>query len=69
MPTEDAEYWIARSKQNRPFVLVTLNGQVTPQVKEVLAVIAKRKLALATGHVAPQESLLIIREARNLGID
>jgi Family of unknown function (DUF6282) len=69
MPTEDAEYWIARSKQNRPFVPVTVNGQLTPQVKEVLAVIAKRKLTLATGHIAPEESLLIIREGRNLGID
>ncbi len=69
MPTDDAEYGVIRSKQNRPFVRVALNGQVTQEVKAVLAVIAKRKLTLATGHIAPEESLLIIREARNLGID
>jgi hypothetical protein len=69
MPTEDSAYWVARSKKNRPFVPVTINGQLTPQVKEVLAVIAKRKLTLATGHIAPEESLLLIREARNMGID
>jgi hypothetical protein len=69
MPTEDAEYSIARRKQNRPSVPVALNGQVTAQVKDVLAVIAKRKLTLATGHIAPEESLLIIREARKMGID
>lgn len=69
MPTDDSEFSVVRSKQNRPFVRVALNGQVTPEVKEVLAVIAKRKLTLATGHIAPEESLLIIREARNLGID
>lgn len=69
LPTEDSEYWVARSKQNRPFVPVTLNGQITPEVKKVLTVIAKRKLTLATGHIAPEESLLIIREARSLGIE
>jgi hypothetical protein len=69
MPTEDSEYWIARSKKTRPAVPVTANGQVTPQTKEVLAVIAKRKLTLATGHIAPEESLLLIREARSMGID
>ena len=69
MPTEDSEYWIARSKQNRPAVPVVVNGQVTPQVREVLAVIAKRKLTLATGHISPEESLIVIREARKVGID
>lgn len=69
MPTEDSEYWIARSKEKRASVPVTENGQVTSQVKEVLAVIAKRKLTLATGHIAPDESLLVIRAARNMGID
>lgn len=69
MPTEDSEYWVARSKQNRPSVPVVVNGQLTPQVKEVLDVIARRKLTLATGHIAPKESLLLIREACKLGID
>lgn len=69
MPTSDAEYAVRRAKENRPFVRVALDGQVTAEVKEVLAVIAKRKLTLATGHIAPEESLIIIREARSLGID
>jgi len=34
----------------------------------VLKVIAKEKLALATGHSSPGESLMLIREARRLGI-
>ena len=33
----------------------------------MLAVIAKRKLTLATGHISPEESLTVIREARNSG--
>jgi len=35
---------------------------------DVLKVIAKEKLALATGHSSPAESLMLIREARKLGI-
>jgi hypothetical protein len=69
MPTEDSEYWVARSKQARAFVPVTHNGQLTSEVKKVLAVVAKRQLTLATGHISPEESLLLIREARSMGID
>lgn len=69
MPTFDAENQVRFSKENRPFVPVSLNGQLRPEVKEVLALIAKHKLTLATGHSAPEESLMIIREARSLGVE
>lgn len=69
MPTDDSEYWVARSKKKRPFIRIIVNGQITPDVKQVLAVIAKRKLTLATGHISPEESLILIREARRLGIE
>ena len=69
MPTNDAENQVRFEKANRAFVPVASNGQLRPEVKEVLALIAKHKLTLATGHSAPEESLLIIREARRLGIE
>jgi hypothetical protein len=68
MPTFDAENQVRTAKDNRPFVSVTQNGELLPAVREVIAVIAKRDLALATGHSAPQESLLILREAKRLGV-
>lgn len=68
MPTFDAENQVRSSKQNRPFVSVSRNGQLLPEVKAVLAVIAKHKLTLATGHSTPQENLLLIRAAKDLGI-
>ena len=34
----------------------------------MLALIAQNNLTLATGHIGPEESLLILREARNLGV-
>src|SRR5258708_19942174 len=69
MPTFDAENQVRFSKENRPFVSVSKNGSLLPEVKEVLAVIAKNKLTLATGHSTPQENLLLIRAAKDLGID
>jgi hypothetical protein len=68
MPTFDAENQIRFSKENRPFVSVTKGGELLPAVKEVIAVVAKRDLVLATGHSAPQETLLILREAKRQGV-
>ena len=69
MPTVDAENQVRYSKQNRPFAPVVRGGRLTPEVHEVLALIAKHKLTLQTGHSAPEESLMIVRAARQLGID
>jgi len=68
MPTFDSENQVRSSKETRPFVSVARNGRLLPEVVDVLKVIAKEKLALATGHSSPIESLMLIREARNLGI-
>ena len=68
MPTFDAENQVRFSKENRPFVPVTQNGELLPAVREVIAVIAKRDLVLATGHSAPHEALLILREAKQRGV-
>src|SRR3989441_2001113 len=68
MPTFDAENQVRFSKENRPFVSVSKNGSLLPEVEEVLALIAKNKLTLATGHSSPQENLLLSRDAKDLGI-
>ena len=68
MPTFDAENQVRTSKESRPFVSVTKNGELLPDVRDVIAVIAKRDLVLATGHSAPSEALLILREAKQQGV-
>jgi len=68
MPTFDAENQVRTAKENRPFVPVTQNGELLPAVLEVIAVIARRGLVLATGHSAPQESLRMLREAKRQGV-
>jgi hypothetical protein len=68
MPTFDAENQVRTSKENRRFVAVTRDGELLPEVKDVIAVVAKRNLVLATGHSAPREGLLILREAKRQGV-
>jgi uncharacterized protein DUF6282 len=68
MPTFDAENQVRFSKESRPFVPVSRAGALLPEVREVLALIAKNKLTLATGHSSPAEDLMLIREARRAGV-
>ena len=68
MSTFDAENQVKYSKENRPFVTVAKNGELLPATKEVIAVIAKHNLVLATGHVAPEEGLMMLREGHRVGV-
>ena len=69
MPTMDAEAGARQSATPRPFVPIARNGELLPETKQVLAIIAREDIALATGHIAPEESLLLIREARRMGVN
>jgi hypothetical protein len=74
MPTLNAEANTIGGK-NPPFVLVTRNGELLPETKAVLEVIAKTRtvdsngeLVLATGHLPSKEGLLVLRAARDAGV-
>jgi hypothetical protein len=68
MPTYDSENHVRVTKETRPFVSVSRNGQLLPEVLAVFDVIAKRNLVLATGHSTPAEVLMMIREAKKRGV-
>lgn len=53
MPTFDTEDAARRANPPRPFVGVTRDGVVLPEVKEVLAVIAKTKTRDSNGEPLP----------------
>jgi Family of unknown function (DUF6282) len=78
MPTQDAETTgsgglpnpaMGAAAANRRRVPVVRNGELLPEVREVLAIVARENLALATGHATPETTLLLIREARKMGIN
>jgi hypothetical protein len=68
MSTFDAENQVRYSTDNRPFVRVSRDGQLVQEVKDVIGVIAKHNLVLATGHVSPEEGLMLLREGKRQGV-
>jgi hypothetical protein len=69
MPTFDAENEVRDRGEKRPFVAVSRGGELLPEVREVIRVIARDKLTLATGHSTPAETMLLLAEARRAGVE
>ena len=68
MSTYDSYAQVMKSKEHRAFVAVSRDGELLPETKGVIAMIAKYDLVMATGHNSPQDDLLLIREARRQGV-
>lgn len=69
MPTFDNENQVRYSRESRPFVAVSKNGALLPEVQDVIALAAKHRLTLETGHSSPADCILLIREARRAGVE
>ena len=69
LPTFDSESQVKLTGQDRPFAPVTSDGTILPETLAVIALAAEHDLVLETGHSAPQESLLIIAEAKRQGVE
>jgi hypothetical protein len=67
-PTFDAENAVRSAKENRPFVSVSRNGELLPQVRDVIGLIAKHRLILATGHSSAAEGLMLLREGKRQNV-
>jgi len=68
LPTFDSEAQVKLNGGGRPFAPVTRDGNILPEVLAVIDIAAKHDLVLEMGHSAPQESLLIIPEAKRRGV-
>ncbi|HVY85439.1 MAG TPA: DUF6282 family protein [Caulobacterales bacterium] len=68
MPTHDSEHEVRALHETRPYVRVSDNGVLLPQVLQVLDLIKHYDLTLATGHVSPEEMLQIVSAAHDRGI-
>jgi hypothetical protein len=65
MPTFESEHYNPGSPIAVP---ISKNGQLLPAVHDVLAVMAKYDMSLSTGHSSPQESLMLIKAAKEKGV-
>ena len=68
LPTFDSEAQVKLSGDNRPFAPVVRDGKILPEVLAVIDIAAKHDLVLEMGHSSPQESLLMIPEAKRRGV-
>jgi len=69
MPAYDSEIESRISKEpNKPFVAVSRSGELLPETKAVISLVAKHDLILASGHIAPEEALLVFAEGRKQGV-
>jgi hypothetical protein len=68
LPTLEAENSV-RARPGRPFVSVSRNGELLPEVKELIGVLAKHRLVMATGHSSAEENLMLVREGQRQGLE
>jgi Family of unknown function (DUF6282) len=69
LPTFESDKHVKTfSKPDAKGLVVAPNGQVTPEMDEILKIIARENLVLATGHVHPEEVVAVVRRGRELGV-
>jgi len=69
LPTFDSEAWVKYYKLNQPFVPVSKDGKLLPDVLALLDLIAQHPDAVfETGHVSAEEVLLAVHAAHERGI-
>ena len=69
LPTFDSDKHIKTLvDKDKSGIVVAPGGVVTPQMEEVLKIIARENLVLATGHVHAEEVVAVTKKARELGV-
>jgi hypothetical protein len=69
LPTFDSDKHIKTLVDpNKSGLVVAPNGVVTPQMEEVLKIVARENLLLGTGHVHAEEVIAVTKKARELGV-
>ena len=68
LPTIHADFHLKMFHQAGRGLTVTQGGQVSPEMDKILQQIAQDDLVLGTGHVSPEEVMMVVKRARSLGI-
>lgn len=68
MTSFDSCAQVRAAKENRPCAAVSRDGKLLPETMKVIDVIAKYNLVMETGHNTPEECLMMIRYAKQVGV-
>lgn len=69
MPTNSADFFLTSKKQGPGIRLVNDSGKLLPEVHDILDIVRHRDLVLASGHVSPNEAIMLFRTAKEKGIE
>lgn len=76
LPPEKRGFWariIVEMKDEgielKPVKVFDENGKLVPEVYDILDIIAKYKMVLATGHLKPSETPILLKAAKERGVD
>ena len=69
MPTRDAAADRRRSGKEGGIDIRAEGGGLRPELIDIIKIIKAHDLILATGHIAPEESLALVETARGLGVE
>jgi hypothetical protein len=68
LPTHDAAYQKMVDKKGGGVRVTDSSGQVLPEVRKIMQMVAKADVILGTGHVSPKESLAVVKAAQEEGV-
>ena len=69
MPTLDAAYqYQSEGRKEMGIPVLDEHGQVLPEVVKVMEICAEADIILATGHASPEESIMLVRKAHEVGV-
>lgn len=69
MPTLDAAYqYRCMGRKEKGIPVVDDAGRVLPEVVHVMEICAEADIIFATGHSSPEESIVLARKAREVGV-
>ncbi len=69
MPTLDSSFQYRHEGRNEKGIpVIDDNGNVLPEVIKVMEICAEAGIIFATGHSSPEESLILVRKAGEVGV-
>ena len=68
MPTFSADFYTNRQGRGPGITLTDDSGSLSPEVYDILDIIAQHDMVLASGHVSPTEALALFKGASDRGI-
>lgn len=69
MPTLDADYqYRSEGRKEKGIPVLDSDGKVLPEVVQVMEICAEADIIFATGHSSPEESITLVRKAKEVGV-